>query len=224
MAFPSRSYRAPKFERSGMLLNCVMWFAGFTHVSCLLCESPAGIVEVGQMLDRSRQYLLSLIMGTPKSSCSNSAPHFQPLGSLIYFAWHFSMPWRVSRARDQRGQNRQNAPMLWPGMGVAYAPCFFSLMHPDIFYSFWNVTKHREFSCNLKKSFFSRLCTLAPSSLRLGSLLHPGHLLQVRKCDLCEVTSVMLSMLGRSIFLKSLPRPFACCFETSSSSTFDAML
>ena len=84
------------------------------------------------MLDRSRQYLLSLIMGTPKSSCSNSAPHFQPLGSLIYFAWHFSMPWRVSRARDQRGQNRQNAPMLWSGMGVAYAPCFFSLMHPDI--------------------------------------------------------------------------------------------
>ena len=77
------------------------------------------------MLDRSRQYLgLSLIMGTPKSSCSNSvphemailwgcsvAPHFQPLGSLIYFAWHFSMPWGVSLARDQRGQ--QNAPMLW---------------------------------------------------------------------------------------------------------------
>ena len=28
------------------------------------------------MLDRSRQYLgLSLIMGTPKSSCSNSVPH-----------------------------------------------------------------------------------------------------------------------------------------------------
>ena len=38
--------------------------------------------------------------------------------------------------------------------------------------------------------------------LDLGSLLHPGHLLQVRKCDLYEVTSVMPSMLGRSIFLK----------------------
>ena len=76
----------------------------------------------------------------------------------------------------------------------------------------------------MEEVFFSRLCTLAPSSLDLGSLLHPGHLLQVRKCDLYEVTSVMLSMLGRSIFLQSLPRPFACCFETSSSSTFDAML
>ena len=31
-------------------------------------------------------------------------------------------------------------------------------------------------------------------------------------------------MPGHTIFLKSLPRPFACCFETSSSSTFDAML
>ena len=60
--------------------------------------------------------------------------------------------------------------------------------------------------------------------LDLGSLLHPGRLLQVRKCDLYEVTSVMPSMLGRSIFLKWLSRPFACCFEPSSSSTFDAML
>ena len=78
---------------------------------------------------------------------------------------------------------------------------------------------------------FSRLCTLTSSTLSdmlrnignsraieavnffslvhpgalfldLGSLLHPGHLLQVRKCDLYEVTSVMPSMLGRSIFLK----------------------
>ena len=100
---------------------------------------------------------------------------------------------------------------------------------------------------------FSRLCTLTSSTLSdmlrnignsraieavnffslvhpgalfldLGSLLHPGRLLQVRKCDLYEVTSVMPSMLGRSIFLKWLSRPCACCFEPSSSSTFDAML
>ena len=72
---------------------------------------------------------------------------------------------------------------------------------------------------------FSRLCTLTSSTLSdmlrnignsraieavnffslvhpgalfldLGSLLHPGHLLQVRKCDLYEVTSVMPSMLS----------------------------
>lgn len=78
-------------------------------------------------------------------------------------------------------------------------------------------------SCAMGEVIFFRLCTLAPSSLDVGSLLHPGHLLQVRKYDLYEVTSVMLSMLGRSIFLKSLPRPSACCFETSSSNTFDAM-
>ena len=60
--------------------------------------------------------------------------------------------------------------------------------------------------------------------LLLGMLRTSGHLLQVRKSDLYEVTSVMLSMLGRTIFLKSLPRPFACCFETHSSSTCDAML
>ena len=115
-------------------------------------------------------------------------------------------------------------------------PDFFSLMHPNNLLLFLKCYERLGILVQWRKSFFPPLCTLAPSSLDLGSLLHlshllllgmvrtSGHLLQVRKSDLYEVTSVMLSMLGRSIFLKSLARPFGCCFETSSSSTFDAML
>ena len=88
-------------------------------------------------------------------------------------------------------------------------PDFFSLMHPD-FFSLCTRTSSTlsEMLRNIGNSraieaviFFS-LVHPGALFLDLGSLLHPGHLLQVRKCDLYEVTSVMPSMLGRSIFLK----------------------
>ena len=47
--------RTPRFERCWMLWNRVMWFAGDTHVSCLVLHKslwdPAGIEKVGLMLN-----------------------------------------------------------------------------------------------------------------------------------------------------------------------------
>ena len=44
--------------------------------------------------------------------------------------------------------------LMHPDFFSLMHPDFFSLMHPDIFNSFWNVTKHWEFSCNWSGQFF----------------------------------------------------------------------
>ena len=128
------------------------------------------------------------------------------------------------------------------GMWVAYAPWFFLAYAPWFFlaYAPWHLLlflKCYEFSCNggshsflacapwrPLRSIWGRFCTFPICCCLAWCERLDISCKCASKYDLYEVTSVMLSMLGRSISLTSLPRPFACCFETPSSITFDAML
>ena len=111
----------------------------------------------------------------------------------LYYSYCLSLfPWK-------RQSTRNSSPTGCLSQFLGFTTAWGSLMHPDFF--------------SLMHPDFSRLCTLTSSTLSemlrnignsraieavnffslvhpgalfldLGSLLHPGHLLQVRKCDL----------------------------------------
>jgi hypothetical protein len=73
----------------------------------------------GQGLNIGHPQLIIFKLCSPKNdhfiSFYGVDPHFQtqPLGTLIYLAWHFEMPWTVSDTRDQRGRNTTRQRRNW---------------------------------------------------------------------------------------------------------------